>query len=345
MRIADLLERRKESWKELEELCDKLGARRFRFFKQGISTTRFSSLYRAACTDLSMAEQYQLPPSTVEYLHRLVGRAHSQLYRSRRLPWHRTTTYLTLIIPHAIFRDICVFIAALFFYGSFTLGALFSANEKLYPTFPETILGSEQIDALETMYNEPIGNASRKHYLMASARYIQHNTGIGLQCYALGPLLLPTICILGYNGMFLGTAFGYMLRPDVDQGKNFLEFVTAHGTFELTAIALAAAAGLRVGVGLFSTGGLSRMESIRLNAERSIPIVIGSVILFVLAAFVEGCLSSSPLSYLIKSFFAVASSGALVAYIVLLGFPTQSRLEQLATLEDNPWRERFHAAR
>lgn len=345
MRIAELLERRKESWKELERMCDWLEERRFVLAKNGEEVVRFSSLYRSTCTDLSLAEQYQLPPSTVEYLHRLVGRSHRQLYRSRRVPWDRTLSYFSLIIPHAIFRDICVLVAGCLFFGMFTFSSLFAVNESLYPNYAHSVLGDEQIRSMENMYNEPIGSSSRSNYLLAAGFYIKHNTGIGLQCYALGPLVLPTICIVGYNGMILGASFGYMIRPEVDQGKNFLEFVTAHGTFELTAIALAAAAGLRVGLGLFATEGLTRIESLRLNAERSIPIVICSVMLFVMAAFVEGCLSASPLNYIIKSCFAILSSIGLVCYFVLLGYPTQERLADLAVNEDNPWRNRFHGTR
>ena len=51
-------------------------------------------------------------------------------------------------------------------------------------------------------------------------------------------------------------------------GDHFFEFVTAHGPFELTAIALAAGAGLRLGVGLFATAGLTRLDSVRENASR-----------------------------------------------------------------------------
>ena len=57
-------------------------------------------------------------------------------------------------------------------------------------------------------------------------------------------------------GRCLDTWLGLMVG-----GDNFFEFVTAHGPFELTAIALAAAAGLRLGIGVFHTAGLTRRDS------------------------------------------------------------------------------------
>ncbi len=324
-------------------ICDAMSGSRFPFTGKGVQVARFSALYRAACTDLSMAEQYQLPPATVEYLHRLVGRAHSQLYRTQRLPLSRWIDYITSVIPHAVFRDPCVAIAAIVFFGTFTLSALIAMAEGSFPNYPQQVLGGDQISALEKMYEEPVFESGGRLSLAASGGYIKHNAGIGLQCFALGPLLLPCLCILGYNGTVLGASFGYMARPDVASGDNFMHFVTAHGAFELTAIALAAAAGLRVGIGLFSTGGLSRFSSFRLNAERSIPIIVCSVTLFVFAAFTEGCLSPSGAPYLVKAIFAVVSSASLVFYFVMLGIPTPERLDSLENNPDNPWRVRRSA--
>ncbi len=77
-----------------------------------------------------------------------------------------------------------------------------------------------------------------EHYVTMAAFYIRHNAGIGLQCFGFGPLIIPSLFTLGYNAVQLGAVFGYMARPDVDAGDNFFHFVTAHGPFELTAIAL-----------------------------------------------------------------------------------------------------------
>ena len=89
--------------------------------------------------------------------------------------------------------------------------------------------------------------------------------------------------------------FGYMSRESSSGGDNFLHFVTAHGPFELTAIALAGGAGLRFGIGLFDTKGLTRRDSLRESASRAVPIMAASAALFFLAAFTEGFISPSPL--------------------------------------------------
>ena len=73
--------------------------------------SRFSTLYRSACADLALADSYHLPPNTVQYLHRLVGRAHNQLYRSREFNYRSWSDLILVEAPQRIFRDRCVQVA------------------------------------------------------------------------------------------------------------------------------------------------------------------------------------------------------------------------------------------
>src|SRR3954465_3608425 len=94
MKVVELLERRRLNWQELESYCDRLQSSGAKYPPAQMS--RFAALYRAACADLALADAYQLPQNTVQYLHRLVGRAHNQLYRSRRFDfaaWNKMLFY------------------------------------------------------------------------------------------------------------------------------------------------------------------------------------------------------------------------------------------------------------
>ena len=320
MRIADLLQNRRAEWAELETLCLRLQESRRKNPQHGEQVTRFAKLYRSACSDLAMAELYQLPPATVDYLHDLVARAHNQLYGSNPFSWSRWYEMIMLDIPRTIYSDPCVHVAAFLFFGLFALAAMLGRAESAYPQFPNQITGDKVLEDLETMYEKPLeGNFD--HYVMAAAGYIQHNTSIGLTCFGKGPLIIPCIIELSFQAVYLGSMFGYMSRPSIQSGDNFLHFVTAHGPFELTAIALAAAAGLRLGIGLIATAGLMRIESLKQHSLRSLPIVMVSVVLFFAAAFTEGFISPSPLPYAFKALWAIASSAGMMFYFVILGYP------------------------
>lgn len=320
MRAGELLEKRRADWAELELLCTLFQEGKRATTRNGETVARLAMLYRGACSDLAMAEFYQLPPITVDYLHSLIARAHNQLYRSRQFEWDQWWRVVSVDVPRAIFSDSCVHVAAVIFFGLFAISAFLSQSEELFPKYANQVVGAEGLEQVEEMYDKPLeGNFDR--YIGAAAYYIQHNTSIGLTCFGKGPLIIPCIVELAFQAIYLGAIFGYMARPGIESGENFFQFVTAHGPFELTAIALSAAAGLRLGVGLIATSGLMRNESFKQHALRSLPIGGAAVALFFLAAFTEGFLSPSPLPYAYKALWAIMSSTAMTFYFVVLGFP------------------------
>src|SRR5690606_28572032 len=107
----------------------------------------------------------------------------------------------------------------------------------------------------EEMYAQPVKGRDGEDATAATGFYVIHNAGIGLRCFAAGLLLgIGGLFITVSNAVQLGAMFGHMLT--VPQRGNFTEFVTAHGPFELTAIVFSAAAGMRLGFSMISTGGL-----------------------------------------------------------------------------------------
>jgi uncharacterized membrane protein SpoIIM required for sporulation len=322
MKVSELLEQRRQNWHELERLCEQGVMRRRRAGAAVVA--RFGTLYRAACADLALADSYQLPPDTVQYLHRLVGRAHNQLYRTK--PFNVSTWIEVLLMeaPQRIFQDRCVQLAFCIFWGAFLLSFFLAFSKGLFPRYAEQMIGQEMIEQLESSFSSTIhGRDASESYAMAGF-YIQHNTGIGFKCFASGLLVIPGLFMCLYNAAVLGGAFGYMARPDVAEGVNFFHFVTAHGPFELTAIVLAAGSGLRLGWSWISTRGMTRLASLRATAVYCMPIIGAMMVLFFLAALIEGFLSPSSAPYSVKAAVAILSSGALMFYFVVLGFPRSS---------------------
>jgi uncharacterized membrane protein SpoIIM required for sporulation len=118
------------------------------------------------------------------------------------------------------------------------------------------------ITGLEEMYSEQISGRNAQLSGAMFGFYQQHNTSIGLKCFAAGLLFgVGGLFELMFNAGVLGAAFGHMAQAP--QRANFFEFVTAHGPFELTAIVVSAAAGMRLGFSLIATQGLTRAASLR----------------------------------------------------------------------------------
>ncbi len=183
MRVVDRLERREQTWHELDMLLYRLdgkrpGGRRRRKTPDASwidtevltsleSTTqpvrslgaeeviRLGELYRAACADLMLAEAYDLPRETVAYLHALVARAHNALYRAQGLRFRQWAGELFGEVPRRLRRDPLLRVAALLFWAPFLIVALLSAGR---PDFAREIVGEAAIEQMEEMYAEPIGS-------------------------------------------------------------------------------------------------------------------------------------------------------------------------------------------
>ena len=316
MTVAQRLAQREIAWRELDLLLVKLANRRTLSAREVL---RLGELYRSTCTDLMLADDHDLPREMVAHLQALVARAHHLVYRATGFQFRDLGRALFYTAPRRLRHDPALRLAALVFWGVFLFAAVLSAGR---PDFATRVLSEQFVESVDHMYAQPV-NAPRHDGLerndtAMTGFYIQHNTSIGLQCFAWGILFgLGSLYQLFSNGLIFGTLFGYMTtRP---HGANFFEFVTAHSAFELTAIIVASSAGMRLGWGLIATQGQSRLSSLRREAANALPGVGVAVVLFVLAALVEGYVSASSLPYWAKAAVAISSGGIIIAFLALGG--------------------------
>ena len=314
MKVSQLLERRREQWRDLELLCQELEDRRIRKMG-GEAVSRFAALYRAACADLALADAYRLPPDTVQYLHHLVGRSHNQLYRSQLFRWREWAHELFDVLPKRLLHDRVLWLAFAIFWGIFGLSLMLAYSSRSYVV---ELLGESTLAHLQESFAKPIVGRDPNASGAMAGFYVIHNAGIGLRCFAAGLLLgIGGLFATVFNAVQIGAIFGYMLT--VSERDNFLNFVTAHGPFELTAVVLSAAAGMRLGFSLVATGGMTRMAALQAASTQAVPTMGAAVVLFCLAAMIEGFLSPSSAPYEVKAAVAILSAALLVFYIVGLG--------------------------
>jgi uncharacterized membrane protein SpoIIM required for sporulation len=315
MRVLERLESRRKHWNELEQLCD-LFEGSWRNSPPAANVLRFAELYRSACADMALADAYQLPPATIQYLHQLVGRAHNGLYRHEKTEsagWYRE---MFVNVPQRLYADGCLRLAFAIFWGVFLLCACVAWRD---PDFASQIAGKQFVFTVERMYSSDFDAQGDERAGMAGY-YQWHNTTIGLRCFAFGLLggiagLYETV----FNAATLGAFFGYMAQSA--NAPNFFHFVTAHGPFELTAVVLMAAAGMRLGFSLIETGGRSRRDALYRAGKQSVPVMWVGVVLFLLAAGIEAFISPSHLPYAVKAGVAILSTVMLIAYFLVLGYP------------------------
>jgi uncharacterized membrane protein SpoIIM required for sporulation len=318
MRVAERLQQRESTWRELDALVGRLGERRVGR-RSADQILRLGELYRAVCADLMLADEYDLPRATVSYLQSLAGRAHSAVYRAASFHARDWGRAFFQTAPRRLRADPSLRIATVAFWGTFLITALLAAGRA---DFAREICGGAFLEQIDHMYAQPMGSvqgrALRGSDTLMAGFYIQHNASIGLRCFAWGIVFgIGSLYELVSNAMIFGALAGHMATKP--QAANFFTFVTAHSSFELTAIIVSAAAGLRLGWGLIETKGQSRLGSLRREAAAALPGLFAAIVLFVLAAFVEGYVSASPLPFRFKAAVAVGSGALIIAYLTLGG--------------------------
>lgn len=330
--------KRVESWRRFEKLLDRLDTISLRRFSP-TETAEFSRLFRELCYDLSLIRSRDWGRGLVSYLNDLVSRGHNAFYSSPPGNLAHLIHFLAIGFPRLFRRNIGYFLtAAAIFFG--TLGVTWAIIQH-DPSLATRIVPAEQLKMYEKMYSQHPSshkpgessdeddedwqggpNFGDQRSAMAGF-YVQHNTSIAFHCFARGILLgVGTVYTLIENGIAIGTIAGYLLAKG--HSAKFLSFVVSHGSFELTAIAVAGGAGLMLGNALIHPGQRTRLESLRVRGLEAIQIACGAAAMLFIAALIEGFWSPSlaipnPIKY---------AGGAILWILVFVYLSTAGRWER-----------------
>jgi uncharacterized membrane protein SpoIIM required for sporulation len=149
--------------------------------------------------------------------------------------------------------------------------------------------------------------------------YIRNNIGVAFQCFAGGLFLgLGSLFFLAVNGAFGGALAGYLTAQGMS--GTFFPFVATHSAFELTAIVLAGAAGLRLGHALLAPGRLTRRHALVLATHEAVVLLYGVTAMLLVAAGVEAFWSSANwLPPTLRYSVAAGCWAAVIGYLTLQG--------------------------
>jgi len=251
-------------------------------------------LYRQISHDLATAKARQYSPELLARLNNLLLAGQTSLYKTHNKIFASIFDFFTVDFKNSL-MDIRSYViwAHVIFYG---FVAVSGAIVVAYPEQVGVFVPSGTISSIENMYDPTSDHFSKERasdsdFLMFGY-YIKNNISIAFQCFVGGIMLgLGTLFYLVYNAVFFGAISGHIIN--IDYGSTFFSFVVTHGSFELTAIVLSAAAGGVVGKHLIAPAQYTRIESLKQAGKRTFPVILGCFILLILAAFVEAFFSSS----------------------------------------------------
>lgn len=284
MKQQDFIDNRKSSWLQFEQAL----------LQQQGDHSDLPKMYRQLCHDIATAKARHYSPEVIDKLNNLLLTGQAQMYK----PKNRLFSSMFEFVIHDFRQSIIdirryVVIAHALFYGT---ALLIMALVCFMPSSASYFVAPEMLFNIEKMY-DPTSEfyakerASDSDFLMFG-HYIKNNISIAFQCFVGGILLgLGTLFFLIYNAIYFGAIMGHIIN--IEYQSTFFSFVITHGSFELSAIVLSAAAGGVIARHFIAPGNHTRVESLKLAGKRTFPVIIGCFILLLLAAFVEAFWSSS----------------------------------------------------
>jgi uncharacterized membrane protein SpoIIM required for sporulation len=282
----------------------------------GEEVSELSRLHRAVCYDLSTVRSRDWGPELERRLHDLVVRGHHLLYRDPPGRLRAAGAFVTGGFPRLLRENHRFFWVALLLFLVPAVAA--GVAVRLDPSLAPRVLDRQMLEDMESMHSEKDRTEGTGVEAGMTGFYVVNNVGIAFRVFATGVLLgLPTIGLLLFNGLVLGTVFGFLFSRG--QGEPLLAFVIGHGAFELTAIVIAGAAGLILGHAILRPGLRSRLDALRARGLVSIQLAIGAGLMLGVAALLEAFWSPSPVPGDVKYAVGILLWLMVIAYLALAG--------------------------
>lgn len=313
MNKRQFVKQRKPAWKRFEKLVNRQASSKLR----PSESAQYSTLLRELSNDLAIVRSRDWGQQLTSYLNHLVGRGHNGFYRAPPGNLSRIIQYVVVDYPR-LFRNYGWYFAtaaALFFVPLVISWAAVQIN----PELASRVLPNQTLEQYDKMYDhapdEAMGGGNFADQRMGMAGfYVMNNVGIALRAFAAGILLgAITVYVLLSNGIAIGATGGYMIA--MGHGKTFTSFVVSHGSFELTAIAIAGGAGLMLGNAIVHPGQRTRQEALKVQGLDAVQIAFGAAMMLFIAAAIEAFWSPLPIPAIFK--YVVGGILWVVVYMYL----------------------------
>jgi uncharacterized membrane protein SpoIIM required for sporulation len=272
------------------------------------------ALYQRTATHLSIVQTRSPDPQLVGRLSRLVAQSRSVVAGSHAPAWRQLVTFFTTTFPAVVYRTRGWWIGAAV--GSLLVAFALGFWIDTHPSVQRSLLPPEEVRQLV--------NSEFSHYYSASpahdfaARVWTNNVWVSAQVLV-GGLALGTLTLwsLFVNAANLGVAGGYMVAAG--KAGEFFGLITPHGLLELTAVFIAAGAGLKLGWTIIDPGPRSRPQALAEEGRSTVTIALGLVVVLAVSGMIEAFVTPSSLPTWLRIAIGAVVEVAFLTYVVVLG--------------------------
>jgi len=312
MREVAFIKQNKEKWLDFEQAI---------FGKAKKNPDEMASLYIHLVNDLSYAQTYYPRSKTVVYLNYLASQIYQKIYKTKRTERNRIIYFFSIEVPLLLYQYrryiLYSFVLFFLFVG---IGALSARYDQ---DFVRLIMGDDYVNmTLENIKDgNPVAVYKKGGNFGMAFGITLNNLYVGIKCYLYGIFLgLGTFYIYMQNCIMLGS-FQYFFY-DQNVFWESVQGIWIHGSMEIFAIVIEAAAGFILGASILFPRTYSRLNSFKIGFKNSFKILLSTMPFTVAAGILEGFVTRYSLempNWL--NVFIILSTLALISFYFLV-FPS-----------------------
>lgn len=282
MKETKFIEQNKEKWSRFE-----------RVYSSTVNEPEeLSDLYMDITDDLSYAQTFYKRRTVRVYLNQLAQMVYTGVHKQKGESLKKFFTVWQKSLPLEIYRARKHLLFALIAFLIYS--AIGVITTHIDPDFPRVVMGDGYVDM--TLKNieagDPLAVYHDDYQMSMFIQITTNNLEVAFLTFFVGLFFtFGTHILMFYNGVMLGS-FQYFFYLKGLLVTSFLG-IWIHGAFEISAIVLAAGAGITAGNGWLFPKSYTRIQSFQLSTKRGLKIMMSLVPFIIAAGFLESYVTTN----------------------------------------------------
>lgn len=308
MDLEAYVQRHQSEWDRLEELVS------HRRRLTGAEADELVVLYQRVATHLSVVQSSAPDPVLVGRLSALVARARGAVTGAHTPAWRDLAHFFQAGFPASLYRTAAwwVPVGVAFVLLATLLGSWIATDPQVQHAIapPEAVQQLVEEDFADYYSSQPAEQFAFGVWV--------NNAWIAAGCLVLGVFLgVPVIYILWQNIANVGASGGFMVA--YDRADVFFGLILPHGMLELTAVFVAAGAGLRLGWTVVSPGPRPRGQALAETGRATVAMALGLAVVLGLSGVIEAFVTPSPLPTWARIGLGLLAEAGFLWYVFVVG--------------------------
>lgn len=293
-------------WKRLDELSRSSSL-------TGARADELIDRYQSAATQLSTIKTAAGSSAVGDRLSVTVSRARLRFTGAGTNPFRRLPVFVMYQLPAALYRLRWLTLAVAF--ATVLIATLYAVWALSEPRLLASLADDEDLRKLAS--EDFVNYYSENPAASFTGLVWTNNAWIAAQCIAFGVLGVFIPYIILANAQNLGITAGVMIQYGYTD--TFFLYIAPHGLLELTAIFVAAAAGLRIFWAWIAPGARPRGQALAEDARALFTVAVGLVVVLFISGVIEGFVTPAPWPWPVKIGIGALALAAFLFYMLVVG--------------------------